>query len=66
MDDLYGRNAQLRQQLAQADIEYYGDVPANTHVYLAQPQITYPHKRFLGRGRASFESRSGPGFLVGK
>jgi SRSO17 transposase len=42
MDDLYGRNAQLRQQLAQADIEYYGDVPANTHVYLAQPQITYP------------------------
>jgi SRSO17 transposase len=40
MDDLYGRNAQLRQQLAQADIEYYGDVPANTHVYLARPQIT--------------------------
>ena len=42
MDDLYGRNAQLRQQLTQADIEYYGDVPANTHVYLTRPQITYP------------------------
>jgi len=42
MDDLYGRNAQLRQQLDQAGIEYYGDVPANTHVYLTRPQITYP------------------------
>ncbi len=42
MDDLYGRNTQLRQQLAQASIEYYGDVPANTRVYLARPQITYP------------------------
>ena len=34
MDDLYGRNAQLRQRLDQAGIEYYGDVPANTIVYL--------------------------------
>lgn len=42
MDDLYGRNAQLRQQLAQAEIEYYGDVPATTRVYLERPQITYP------------------------
>lgn len=42
MDDLYGRNTQLRWQLAQAHIEYYGDVPANTRVYLERPQITYP------------------------
>ena len=45
MDDLYGRNAQLRQRLDQAGIEYYGDVPANTIVYLDPPQIVYPISR---------------------
>ena len=42
MDDLYGRNNQLRCRLAEAHIEYYGDVPATTVVYLDQPQIVYP------------------------
>jgi len=42
MDDLYGRNATLRQNLEQAQIEYYGDVPVNTKVYLEKPQITHP------------------------
>lgn len=42
MDDLYGRNAQLRQCLAGANIEYYGDVPKNTLVYLDKPQVVYP------------------------
>jgi hypothetical protein len=28
MDDLYGRNEALRQNLNEAGIEYYGDVPA--------------------------------------
>ncbi len=42
MDDLYGRNAQLRKRLDEAHIEYYGDVPKNTVVYLDPPQITYP------------------------
>jgi len=42
MDDLYGRNAQLRKRLDAAHIEYYGDVPENTVVYLDQPQVTYP------------------------
>jgi len=42
MDDLYGRNAQLRRRLADQHIEYYGDVPATTVVYLDQPQIVYP------------------------
>jgi SRSO17 transposase len=42
MDDLYGRNETLRQNLDQAQIEYYGDVPANTKVYLEKPQITHP------------------------
>lgn len=41
MDDLYGRNHALRHQLDQAGIEYYGDVPANTTVYLDRPQVRY-------------------------
>lgn len=42
MDDLYGRNQVLRQNLNEAGIEYYGDVPANTQVYLEKPQIVHP------------------------
>jgi len=42
MDDLYGRNTVLRQRLHQAEIEYYGDIPANTRVYLDPPRIVYP------------------------
>jgi SRSO17 transposase len=42
MDDLYGRNEVLRQKLNEAWIEYYGDIPANTKVYLEKPQIIHP------------------------
>jgi SRSO17 transposase len=42
MDDLYGRNTVLREQLATAGIEYYGDVPSDTIVYLSEPRVTYP------------------------
>jgi SRSO17 transposase len=42
MDDLYGRNALLRKRLEDAHLEYYGDIPENTVVYLDKPQITYP------------------------
>jgi SRSO17 transposase len=42
MDDLYGRNENLRQRLDQAGIEYYGDVPVDTRVYLEPPAIVYP------------------------
>jgi len=42
MDDLYGRNEALRQNLNEAGIEYYGDIPANTKVYLEKPQIIHP------------------------
>lgn len=42
MDDLYGRNEALRQKLNEAGIEYYGDIPANTKVYLKKPQIVHP------------------------
>ncbi len=42
MDDLYGRNEALRQELHDAGIEYYGDIPANTRVYPEKPQIVHP------------------------
>lgn len=41
MDTLYGRNRKLRARLAQAGIEYYADVPANTRVYLSPPRLVY-------------------------
>jgi len=42
MDDLYGRNEVLRQQLNNTGVEYYGDIPANTRIYLEKPQIAHP------------------------
>ena len=42
MDDLYGRNEALRQKLDGAGLEYYGDVPADTQVYLEKPKIIHP------------------------
>lgn len=42
MDDMYGRNGILRQQLNSAGIEYYGDIPLDTLVYLEQPRLVYP------------------------
>lgn len=42
MDDLYGRNWELCAQLDQVGIEYYGDIPANTIVYLEKPTIEWP------------------------
>jgi SRSO17 transposase len=50
MDDLYGRNNVLRKRLDQANIEYYGDIPVNTVVYLDKPKIVYPKTK---RGKRS-------------
>ena len=38
-DGLYGRSFDLRQKMERAGIEFYADVPANTQVYLSEPQI---------------------------
>jgi len=51
MDDLYGRNAKLRKRLNQAGIEYYGDIPANTVVYLDKPEIVYPKTKRGGKSK---------------
>lgn len=45
MDGLYGQSFWLRQQLAQAHIEFYAAVPANTQVYLSEPVIGIPQFR---------------------
>lgn len=45
MDDLYGRNRQLCRRLDEANIEYYGDVPVDTTVYLDKPTIKYRRKK---------------------
>lgn len=39
MDDLYGRNQTLCRRLDEAGIEYYGDIPANTVLYLDPPHF---------------------------
>jgi hypothetical protein len=54
MDDLHGRNAVLRQRLNLAEIEYYGDIPANTRAYLDKPRIVYPLTK---RGKPSKRER---------
>lgn len=42
IDGLYGRSFWLRQQMDQANIEYYADIPADTKVYLSEPVIGIP------------------------
>lgn len=53
-DSLYGRDTTLRDRLAEADIQYYADVPANTQVYLTKPEIGLPVHR---RGRKAEQPR---------
>ncbi|MEZ4732395.1 MAG: transposase [Caldilineaceae bacterium] len=45
IDGLYGQSFWLRQQLSQAHLEFYADVPANTKVYLSEPSIGVPQNR---------------------
>jgi SRSO17 transposase len=44
-DTLYGRNPWLRDQLSAAGLEYYGDTPVNTKVYLEPPVIGVPRNK---------------------
>lgn len=53
-DSLYGRDTELRDRLATAHIPYYADVPANTQVYLSEPQIGLPDHH---RGRKAEHQR---------
>jgi SRSO17 transposase len=53
-DGLYGRSFWLRQQMEQAGIEFYADVPANSQVYLSEPKIGIPQNK---RGPKATEAR---------
>jgi SRSO17 transposase len=46
-DDLYGRSGWLRQQMAAAGLLYMAEVPANTQVYLRQPEL-HPRPPVMG------------------
>ena len=50
-DTLYGRNLWLREQLAQAGLEYYADVPVNTQVYLSEPVWGFPQNQRGPQGK---------------
>jgi len=53
-DTLYGQSAWLRDQLDEENIEYYADVPANTRVYLDEPQLGIPQNK---RGKKAKQAR---------
>jgi SRSO17 transposase len=38
-DELYGRKGEFRDQMHEASIEYYADVPKDTYVCLSEPQV---------------------------
>lgn len=44
-DTLYGRKGWLRDELDGSGIEYYADTPADTKVYLSEPQVVWPETR---------------------
>src|SRR5262249_36767542 len=44
-DALYGRDSQFRADLAAANVQYAAQVPADTLVYLREPQVGLPPKR---------------------
>lgn len=54
MDDLSGRNQQLCRRLDEAGIEYYGDVPANSVVYLDPPRF---ETKWTKRGKPAKKKR---------
>jgi SRSO17 transposase len=44
-DELYGRNRNLRAKLAEMRLNYAAQVPANTQVYLQEPQVGVPRRK---------------------
>ena len=44
-DTLYGRKGWLRDELDGSGLEYYADTPANTKVYLSEPQVVWPESK---------------------
>ena len=61
-DALYGRDSQLRADLAAANVQYAAQVPADTLVYLSEPAVGMPPKRGKrGRPRTRLQVLRGQG-----
>ena len=59
-DALYGRDSQFRADLAADHVQYAAQVPADTLVYLSEPQVGMPPKRGTrGRPRTRLQVLSG-------
>jgi SRSO17 transposase len=48
-DELYGRNRDLRAKIDEMHLKYAAQVPANTQVYLQEPQVGVPRRKGKGR-----------------
>jgi SRSO17 transposase len=61
-DALYGRDSQFRANMDAAGVRYAAQVPADTHVYLSEPQVGIPPKRGQrGRSRTRLQVLRGQG-----
>jgi SRSO17 transposase len=59
-DALYGRDSQFRADLAADNVEYAAQVPADTLVYLSEPQVGLPPQQGTrGRPRTRLQVLSG-------
>jgi len=69
-DELYGRNRDLRAKLAEMHLHYAVQVPANTHVYLQEPQVGVPrrkgHRRPYTRRRVQSYQKPHTVYAVGR
>jgi SRSO17 transposase len=63
-DELYGRSGWLRARLAEAQLVYLANVPADTRVYLTEPRLGIPERPLGRRGpqirRRQIISDAGP------
>ena len=69
-DELYGRNRDLRAKFDAMHLNYAAQVPANTQVYLQEPQVGVPRRQGHGRQhtRLRVQSRHKPhtAYAVGR
>jgi len=67
-DELYGRNRDLRAKLDEMHLAYAAQVPANTLIYLQEPQVGVPRRKGTGRPptRRCVQSRSYTVYAVGR
>jgi SRSO17 transposase len=69
-DELYGRKRDLRAKFDEMGLKYAAHVPANTQVYLQEPQVGVPQRKSHGRPhtRLRVQSRQKPhtAYAVGR